>query len=72
MASQAEIEALRRYGFPDAHPDGGTCRGCAYCSQSRSDAVPKDEWGVCTGYDEPMVVALDEEHSWDECWTGAA
>lgn len=40
MASQAEIEALRRYGFPDAHPDGGTCRGCAYCSQSRSDAVP--------------------------------
>lgn len=72
MASQVAIDGLLALGEPDEHPDGGTCRGCEYCSQARSDEVPKDEYGVCTGYDDPMVVALDERHSWDECWTGAA
>lgn len=72
MASQVEIDALRRYGCPDEHPGGGTCRQCGYCSQARSDGVPKDEFGVCTGWDEPRVVSLDERHGWDECWTGAA
>lgn len=72
MASQAEIGDLVREGFPEPHGGGGPCRSCSYCSQDRSDAVPKDEWGVCTGYGEPRVVSLDEEHPWDECWTGAA
>ena len=72
MACQVEIDALRREGFPEPHPEGGTCRACEYCSHARSDAVPKDEYGACTAYDEPMVVSLDEEHPWDECWTGAA
>lgn len=72
MACQVEIDALVREGFPDPHPEGGTCLRCSYCSQARSDGVPKDEYGVCTGHDEPMVVSLDEFHGWDECWTGAA
>lgn len=72
MACQVEIDGLVRYGAPDHHPSGGACRRCSHCSQARSDEVPKDEYGVCTYWDEPMVVSLDEEHAWDECWTGAA
>lgn len=72
MASQVAIDRMARYGVPDEHPGGGTCRGCWYCSQARSDDVPKDEYGVCEGFDEPRVVSLDERHSWDDCWTGAA
>ena len=70
MPSQVEIDRLVRYGCPDDHPEGGECRRCAYCSLARSDEVPKDEYGVCTGFDEPMVVSLDEYHEWDDCWTG--
>ena len=65
-------ESLRALGLPDVHADGGTCRQCAYCLLDSSDEVPKDEYGVCVGYDDPRVVSLDERHDWDECWTGAA
>ena len=66
------VESLRALGLPDVHADGGTCRQCTYCLLDRSDEDPKDEYGVCTGHDDPMVVSLDERHEWDECWTGAA
>lgn len=69
MASQVEIDRLRLHGCPDDHPEGGACRACSYCSQARSDEV-SEEYGVCTGFDEPMVVSLDEWHAWDECWLG--
>ena len=72
MACQVEIDALRRDGFPEPHPEGGTCRQCEYCLPDASDAVPRDEYGVCMGCGDPRVVSLDEEHPWDECWTGAA
>lgn len=81
MASQVLIDALRRYGEPDAHPEGGTCRECRHCAQGCFDeaggAALRDEltagYGICHEDDDhPYLVSLDRWHPWDECWTGAA
>lgn len=81
MACQVMIDGLRREGFPDPHPDGGTCRACSLCRVGCFDAAApralRDEltaaYGICTeAPDEPLLVPLDEWHEWDECWTGAA
>lgn len=80
MASQALIDALRRYGEPDGHPEGGTCRACDHCAQGCFDeagcAALRDEltaeYGICHEDEErPYLVPLDQWHPWDECWTGA-
>lgn len=81
MASQVAIDALRRYGTPDEHPDGGACRDCSHCvtccfDEAQGDRL-RDEltarYGVCNECpDEPVLVPLDQWHDWDDCWTGAA
>lgn len=81
MACQVEIDALRAYGVPDEHPEGGTCGECrncvVRCFDAMADRVARDDLNACYGIcvetpEHPYLVALDEEHSWDECWTGAA
>lgn len=55
MASQVLIDALRRYGEPDGHPEGGPCRDCAWCAQGCFDEAEGSalrdeltaEYGIC-------------------------
>ena len=79
VLADAERHASELYD-DGSHPDGGTCRACSHCVRNAFAAAKtktlEDElvahYGICAREaDEPELVALDEWHEWDECWTEA-